>query len=363
MMKHRRLVIGIILSLCVFSISGCHDDKQDETGTDTLVIEETASEVPAYEPTYAPAPVSVSEPVPEPTEVPEITSEPNGMENECAGAVESESETVSEEMKEPEVVSTAIPEQTETPLIEVPMVTVEGIEPVTLYATTSLNVRREPYAGADKVGVLSVGETVTADGISDNGWYRFMFDGSEAYASGSYLSKEEPKPAPEPAASATGLVEVLGNVDSIWVEKADRQLARIPQNARDHFVAAGYHFYVTDEDIGTTEFGGSIGRVAGATKYGQYIKIEDRQYAIDEAAIHEFGHFVFDACGDWSRQDVADAFSADVGNAASMGITYGLDNISEFYAEVFQKYIKDRGTTSQTFPNLSAIIQGDLDSL
>lgn len=363
MMKYRRLVIGIILSLCVFSASGCHNDRQDEIGTDMLVIEETASEVPAYEPTYVPAPVSMSEPVPELTEAPEVTSEPNETESEHADVIESESEIAPEETEEPETIPTAIPEQTEVPLIEVPMVTVEGIEPVTLYATTSLNVRKEPHAGADKVGVLAAGEAVVADGRSDNGWYRLVFNDSEAYASGSYLSTEKPEPAPEPAASATGLVEVLGNVDSIWVEKADRQLARLPQNARDHFVAAGYHFYVTDEDIGATEFGGSIGRVAGATKYGQYIKIEDRQYAIDEAAIHEFGHFVFDACGDWNRQDVVDAFNADVGNASSMGITYGLDNISEFYAEVFQKYIKDKGTTSQAFPNLSAIIQGDLDSL
>ena len=44
-------------------------------------------------------------------------------------------------------------------------------------------------------------------------------------------------------------------------------------------------------------------------------------------------------------------------------IQYGIKDDSEFYAEVFQKYIKDKGTTSQAFPNLSAIIQGDLDSL
>ena len=244
--------------------------------------------------------------------------------------------------------------------------TVEDIAEKTMYAKCSLNIRMAPYVNSEKTGILYTGEPVTVNGIADTGWYRLEYDGHDAYVSGKYLSDSKVEDGTDMSTSmpsSTGIVERLGNVSDTWVSKADAMLSRIPRNALDRFISSGYHFYVTDEDIGMTEFGGSIGRVAGVTRYGQYIKVEDRQYAMDEAVIHEFGHFVFDTCGNWGRQDVTDAFNADVGNASLMGISYGLDNVSEFYAEVFQKYIKDGQKTMQVFPNLSAVIQADLGSL
>ena len=163
--------------------------------------------------------------------------------------------------------------------------------------------------------------------------------------------------------SLTGIVETMGTVKDIWVEKADYMLNKLPENVLDHFVDSGYHFYITDEEIAQTEYDGMFEHVAGVTRYGKYIKIEDRQYAIDEALLHEFGHFVFDECGNWNRRDMLDAFYQDVSNAALMDITYGLDDAGEFYAEVFQKYVKNPEETGKIFPNLTLIIQEDMDSL
>lgn len=363
MRRYKTMMMTAAISVAV-CLSGC-SVQEEEMAVDTLVpFSEIGMHEDATEPEHAqygaPEPDFESSQtdmaVTEQTDVHE-PYEPNTETHETGTeAYASDTETYEPDME-------VMTESSEDILVEIPLVTVTGIEPVTLYAATSLNVRSEPHASSDKIGALQGGEAVTADGLADNGWYRISYGEMEAYVSGKYLSKEEIMTEQAPQPSTTGLVEVLGNVDAVWVEKVDRQLAKLPQNARDRFVAAGYHFYVTDEDIGTTEFGGSIGRTAGATRYGEYIKVEDRQYAIDEAVLHEFGHFVYDTCGNWTRQDVADAFGADVGNAAAMGITYGLNDASEFYAEVFQKYIKSLGSTSQAFPNLTAVIQGDLDSL
>ena len=263
--------------------------------------------------------------------------------------------------------------QCDVDVIQVPEVhTVEDMEEITMYATSSVNVRSGASTSYERIGSLGRGQAVTANGRADTGWFRISFQGVDAFVSDKYLSDTEPV-VQEPAVSestdgtvpqaSTGMVESIGNVSSSWVRKAEARLSLLPQNVRDRFRNEGWHFYVTDENIGQSEFGGSIGSVAGATRYGEYIKIEDRQYAINEAVLHEFGHFVFHMNGDWTRQDVADAFAADVGNASSMGITYGLDNCSEFYAEVFQKYILNPGKTSECFPNLSAIIQSDMSNL
>jgi len=253
---------------------------------------------------------------------------------------------------------------------QLPSYTVKDEEAHIMYASGSVNVRSGPSTDYERIGYLSLNSQVEVNGRADTGWYRIKYESAEAYVSDKYLSDTEtiiniPNESPVQAQEQAhnGIAEALGNVDPKWVNKANKQLRKAPQNVLDRFTSCGMHLYVTDEDIGTTEFGGSIGKVAGATKYGQYIKIEDRQYAIDEALLHELGHFVFDMNGNWGKESVVNAFNADVCNAASMGITYGLNDCSEFYAEVFQKYLKDSASTSKNFPNLSAVIQSDMSSL
>lgn len=161
----------------------------------------------------------------------------------------------------------------------------------------------------------------------------------------------------------TGIVETIGDVSDIWITRSENVLKQLPQNILNRFVCSGYHFYITDEDIAMTEYNGTVENVAGITRYGQYIKIEDRQYAVDEAILHEFGHFVFDECENWNRQEIKNAFDNEIKNAGLMNITYGLDDMIEFYAEIFQKYIKDPETTAQIFPEFTALIKADIKSL
>ena len=242
-------------------------------------------------------------------------------------------------------------------IVEIPLLTVDDMGPAVMYALSDINIMSEPDEQSDIAGFLSENESIVVNGISNNGWYRVECNDDEGYVADSSLSSEPV------TGNAIGFAEPHGNINTKWPICADERLAMLPKNALQRFKAEGQHFYVTDEDINITEFNGIMGRTAGATRYGEYIKVEDRQYAMDEAVLHEFGHFVFDICGNWTRKDVVDAFNTDVKNASLMGITYGTDNVCEFYAEVFQKYILDRKDTADIFPNLADIIEKDLDSL
>lgn len=82
----------------------------------------------------------------------------------------------------------------------------EGIEIIEMdaimYATTSVNERKEPSADSEKIGSLSIGEEVHVTGQTPDGeWFRI--DDSEtgdAFVSAQYLSTEKPiieQPAPE----------------------------------------------------------------------------------------------------------------------------------------------------------------------
>ena len=58
----------------------------------------------------------------------------------------------------------------------------------TMYAKSTVNVRKGPSTDFEKVGSLSVGKQVKVVGQSDQtGWYLIQFDGKEGYVSNSYL--------------------------------------------------------------------------------------------------------------------------------------------------------------------------------
>lgn len=72
-------------------------------------------------------------------------------------------------------------------------------EAKTLYATIALNFRRGPGTDYERVGSLSMAEEVTVLGQADTGWYFFMKNGQEVYASDKYLSETKPElPPPAP---------------------------------------------------------------------------------------------------------------------------------------------------------------------
>ena len=79
----------------------------------------------------------------------------------------------------------------------------------TMYAKSTVNVRKGPSTDFEKVGSLSAGKQVKVVGQSDQtGWYLIQFDGKEGYVSNSYLQDKPvetttPKPTTTKAPSTS----------------------------------------------------------------------------------------------------------------------------------------------------------------
>ena len=113
-----------------------------------------------------------------------------------SGTEETETETIEE-------IAEAATEDTTEETKKAPIVVTRLEEPMTLYATRALNIRRGPSTDYDKAGSLAMAEAVTVLGQADTGWYFFMKDGQAVYASDKYLSETQPEIlAPAPAAPA-----------------------------------------------------------------------------------------------------------------------------------------------------------------
>lgn len=65
-------------------------------------------------------------------------------------------------------------------------------EPVTMYATMSLNVRSGPSNEYDKIGTIEEGTAISIIGQADNGWYKILINGSEGYVSNICVSDKKP---------------------------------------------------------------------------------------------------------------------------------------------------------------------------
>ncbi len=112
-----------------------------------------------------------------------------------------ESEQESEASKEPE--ESKEPEASKENKDEIEVTAVNK----TMYATQSVNVRKGPSTEYDKLGTLSKDEEVHVTGQAKNGWFRFDYNGGNAFVSNNYLTETKPvkepvqpsTPAPEPS--------------------------------------------------------------------------------------------------------------------------------------------------------------------
>ena len=94
--------------------------------------------------------------------------------------VETESETTSDIMVTEEANSSE----------EIEIIEMDAI----MYATTSVNERKEPSADSEKIGSLSIGEEVHVTGqTKDEQWYRIEISGNdECFVASQYLSNNKP---------------------------------------------------------------------------------------------------------------------------------------------------------------------------
>ena len=64
--------------------------------------------------------------------------------------------------------------------------------PVTMYTSTTVNVRSGAGTDYDRVGKLSWGSSTTVTGQTDNGWYEVLYDNVTAFISGDYMVSDMP---------------------------------------------------------------------------------------------------------------------------------------------------------------------------
>ena len=157
----KALIYALALALA-FSLTACGQPKTEQP-TDP------APSTSAPEPIATPEPIKDTAPEPEPEQTP-------------AAPVETE--------------DTQPPEETEPQEAEQVQLFTEVNE--TVYATGTVNIRASYTADSDKLGSLSVGQSVTRTGTSiagteAEGWSRVeLSDGTTAYISNKYLSTTKP---------------------------------------------------------------------------------------------------------------------------------------------------------------------------
>ena len=111
--------------------------------------------------------------------------------------------------------------------LTVDMTKVTAIDPaVKMYAVSNINIRKGPSTDYEAVGMLKLGESIDAIGRDADGWYEFMYNDEEAFASDDYLSIEEPV-LPTPVAEAEGSAGAKEGEDTAAAETAAAQTAAI----------------------------------------------------------------------------------------------------------------------------------------
>lgn len=181
----------VIKELCVFgvviaigtNIVGCGDDTKKESKKTTKTNMVTTSDS--------------SEETTVNNENETITEEQEIDVSTDTATKESDSDTVAQQVATTKPVETTKPEYTVTKLDK------------TMYAKSTVNVRKGPSTDFEKVGSLSAGKQVKVVGQSDQtGWYLIQFDGKEGYVSNSYLQDKPvetttPKPTTTKAPSTS----------------------------------------------------------------------------------------------------------------------------------------------------------------
>lgn len=181
MIRKRLILFGFVSVLAFSTLPGCGCGAvQTSVPSETVSVEESTSS-------------------PE-TVIHEET--PSATETE---AIETESETADD---------VTVTEETASPE-EIGIIEMDAI----MYATTSVNERKEPSADSEKIGSLSLGEEVHVTGqTKDEQWYRIEISGiDEGFVASQYLSNDKPlieqpeSQAPETPSTSTGSTTTAPN--------------------------------------------------------------------------------------------------------------------------------------------------------
>ena len=101
-----------------------------------------------------------------------------------------------------------------------------------MYATTSVNERKEPSADSEKIGGLSIGEEVHVTGKTEDGlWMRIEEGEGEAFVASNYLSTEKPVVEEQPSTSESESTSSSGGStdSSTTTPSTEAPVTEVPQ--------------------------------------------------------------------------------------------------------------------------------------
>lgn len=261
-MGKKRIILWFVIAACILfcgcAIHGTELGSVEETveaRVEATGMEETeavATELGTMEPEAAELEVTGAETT-EQEGSGSKAAEPEATEPETAELETMEAEAAGPEATEPEATKL---EETEPAEAE-PEYTVTEVEPYTMYATTSLNVREKAYKAADRVYVLGINEEVQVRAQCDNGWVYASSSKGEGYCNSHYLASE-PIAQPVPEASTSypdsdvSSVIVRGNCTDEQYQKCMGLWAIIPQHWQQRLEDCGWKIILTNDDFWTS---------------------------------------------------------------------------------------------------------------
>jgi hypothetical protein len=144
-----------------------------------------------------------------------------------------------------------------------------------------------------------------------------------------------------------------------WADWVNKELEVVPVKLLESFTANGWKMYTTTKNIDKVWFNGAYGSVKGVTDWDtKEIYLEDRNNAVLEATIHEFGHYV-----DWLNNKISTTseFQELYAQEGQMfkqaySVTFYYNN-NEFFAEAFSEYCKNPAKLQANCPNIYTMMQ------
>lgn len=156
-----------------------------------------------------------------------------------------------------------------------------------------------------------------------------------------------------------------GTVDDVFLDEVEHQLSVLPLSFQQDMIEDDLVLYVTDKDIDEVFCDGQYGSVQGVTLTPSYgpcsIYIEDREKAVENAPVHEVGHWYDFYAGFLSSSDSFATIYEQESDAFCQ--TFVVDfyyDKGEFFAEGFWKYWTEPDRLEASCPALFAYLDSYL---
>lgn len=156
-----------------------------------------------------------------------------------------------------------------------------------------------------------------------------------------------------------------GTVEDVFLDEVEHQLSVLPSAFQQDMIEDDLVLYVTDKDIDEVFCDGQYGSVQGVTLTPSYgpcsIYIEDREKAVENAPVHEVGHWYDFYAGFLSSSDTFANIYAQESDAFchAFVVDFYYDK-GEFFAEGFWKYWTEPDRLKASCPALFAYLDSYL---